>query len=387
MPSALETTASSSDLPPLDLHVIGAGKGESVVLRLPDGSWGVVDCYASVPDDPDTNPTAVFLRQQGVKTLDFVCLTHPHDDHFVGMARLIDEFRPREFWRFGALSPAHIRTYLAYLQLRAKAAHSEELGRSAYELMCVFERAYRGAKAKTLRTARLTSRSVLRDTRVGDPEHGPRLRVECLAPSGNQVEAYERAVLSCVESDGRRVKGRLPHSAHNRVSVVLRVTYGQTRLVLGGDLEAAGWHDVVEEHGEGGLSASAVKVSHHGSENGYCDGLWGRFAAERPPIAVVTPYYRFHLPEPEALSHIAVHAASVYTTCPTTPGTPERTARRRRAPQPQAAAPIESRLAVRHTFAARILPAAAPRACQCTFRFDPQGHCLGPEIEHPGFRL
>ena len=94
---------SSIDAPTLEVHLLGGGKGESVVLKLPDGQWGVVDCYSGSVTNPDANPTTQFLRSRGVTTLLFVCLTHPHDDHFLGMVKLIEEFRPREFWRFGCL--------------------------------------------------------------------------------------------------------------------------------------------------------------------------------------------------------------------------------------------------------------------------------------------
>lgn len=30
----------------LTVHVIGSGKGESIILQMPNGEWGVVDCYA-----------------------------------------------------------------------------------------------------------------------------------------------------------------------------------------------------------------------------------------------------------------------------------------------------------------------------------------------------
>lgn len=66
----------------LEVHVLGAGRGESIVLRLPDGGWGVVDCCASSSSDESKNSTLEFLRSRNIKELEFLCLTHPHDDHY-----------------------------------------------------------------------------------------------------------------------------------------------------------------------------------------------------------------------------------------------------------------------------------------------------------------
>ncbi len=103
----------------LEIHLFGATKGESIVLRLPDGRWGVVDCYASSIDRPETNPAIRLLRERSVSELAFLCLTHAHDDHFSGMSHLIREFRPREFWSALPLDPEDFRLLQTYLKAEA----------------------------------------------------------------------------------------------------------------------------------------------------------------------------------------------------------------------------------------------------------------------------
>jgi len=66
----------------LVIHVIGSGAiGESIVVQLPNGNWGVVDCYASSLPNLETNFTLQFLLNQQIQHLEFLCLTHPHNDH------------------------------------------------------------------------------------------------------------------------------------------------------------------------------------------------------------------------------------------------------------------------------------------------------------------
>ena len=73
----------------LTIHVISSGIGESIVIGLPDKKWGVIDCYTPDITDPSKNPTIDFLRKNGVKELEFICLTHPHSDHYRGLRDLL----------------------------------------------------------------------------------------------------------------------------------------------------------------------------------------------------------------------------------------------------------------------------------------------------------
>lgn len=63
------------------------------------------------------------------------------------------------------------------------------------------------------------------------------------------------------------------------------------------------------------LAAEIVKVSHHGSTNGYCTDLWSTFVSRKQTIAVLTPYHRHHLPETAALDEISRCAGTVYSVC------------------------------------------------------------------------
>jgi beta-lactamase superfamily II metal-dependent hydrolase len=356
------TPASSIDAPTLEVHVLGGSKGESIVLKLPDGHWGVVDCYAESATDPGTNPTTQFLRGRGVTSLLFVCLTHPHDDHFLGMVKLLEEFRPREFWRFGCLSHEHIHRLIRYQMLQARSSQSEELTRSAQELLDIFAQAREGVVKRSMTVCRATSRMTLYPPPA---DRSVSFRIECLSPTGRQAELYEKAIFECIGPDGQ-IARKLPHSQHNDVSVVLRIVYGDTRVVLGGDLEAVGWADVISETGGTNLEASAVKVSHHGSENGYCDGLWEHFAAAGKPIAVITPAHRYKLPKPTALTHISGHARAIYATCR------PRLDWRVLHPGSGPGAPLESRLAIRETFST--IPATdGTQSGRCSLKFDAAG--------------
>lgn len=371
----MTTPASSTEAPRLEVHVLGGSKGESIVLKLPDGRWGVVDCCSESISDANANPTTRFLRGRGVDKLFFVCLTHPHDDHFLGMSKLIEEFEPEEFWRFGCLGHEHIVKLLTYHAIKAKKTpENKELSSSSEELNAVFDVVFdRVVNKRVMSGCRANSRTVLHPSRPGSRAT---YTIECLSPTLPQTERYERAIVNCIGPDNQIAK-TLPRSRHNDISLVLKITYGKTKIILGGDLEKPGWEDVVKETGATRLSALAVKVSHHGSENGYCDGLWGHFSREGRPIAVVTPYHRHSLPKPSALDHISPHAREIFSTCPPRLGWT--------APASSGAAPLESRLLIRRSFSA--IPEAGMRECgRCTLIIDDEGGVV-VEIEPPGLSL
>lgn len=89
------------------LHFLGDGKGESIALDTPLG-WGVVDCFSY----QGRVPVLEFLRNKGVTNLRFLALTHPHEDHFLGMDKLAEYFLAKdgiqEFWRFPALDACRL---------------------------------------------------------------------------------------------------------------------------------------------------------------------------------------------------------------------------------------------------------------------------------------
>jgi beta-lactamase superfamily II metal-dependent hydrolase len=297
--------------------VIGGATGESIVLGLPNGTWGVVDCYARSPDDPATNPTLAFLRSRGVESLEFVCLTHPHDDHFRGMSHLLEAYPVRRFWRFGSLSRQHLENLLDYLKGDADERGNEQDRRAADDLQKTLQMVRQLLDRGDLRTFHLTDVKPLIRTR--HVRRGPRVRVWGIAPSSDAVERYQVVVLDSLKwlhTPHAARPTEPPRLEHNNVSAALVVEYGDTRLVLGGDVEVAGWVDAVRgaDDLEVRLDATFVKASHHGSLNGHCPGLWDRFSSRRKPAVVVTSYVRSGLPTLEGVNHIARHSDRLLVT-------------------------------------------------------------------------
>jgi beta-lactamase superfamily II metal-dependent hydrolase len=370
------TPASNTEKASLEIHVLGGGQGESIVIRMPDGRWGVVDCFTTSPATIDYNPTALFLRARGVTQLHFVCLTHPHQDHFMGMVELMAEFRPREFWRFGSLSHEHVNNLVHYYEAKAIVKGRNEFSRTAEELLALFGASLQGVESHTMNVEHATARATLYPPAAEEPTE---YHIECLSPTGNQITLYEAAIVRCVTPAGK-LGEKLTKTHHNNISVVLKISYGTTIVFLGGDLETAGWTEVVGRYAEHMLNATAIKVSHHGSPNGYCPNLWARFAAKTKPVAIVAPSNQHRLPKPDAVTHIKDHASALFSTCKPwsavdAPG--EATAGNARS--------VKSRTALRVGMVAALAPSRPAAGC-CSLVFDSGGNCHVETFE-PARRL
>ena len=81
----------------LELNVIGYhDQGESVVFFIKtDGmvaQTGLVDCYKT----EEQNAVKMVLEKERIKKVDFVCWTHPHDDHTRGLDEIWKEYCTKE---------------------------------------------------------------------------------------------------------------------------------------------------------------------------------------------------------------------------------------------------------------------------------------------------
>jgi beta-lactamase superfamily II metal-dependent hydrolase len=365
----------TTDQPRLSIHVLGAAKGESIVIQLPDGRWGVVDCYARSPDDPSSNPTISLLREQGAGELEFLCLTHPHDDHFRGIGQLLDEFPVRYFWHFGAQSAAQFKLLVKYVRLEAEQEATEESRQSGRLFSEIWQRVDRFRRAKKTRLKECRPATLLYPVPADWSAH---FRVIGLAPSAEQSAIYHKGYTECFDQAGR-FKDRLPREHHNRISIALLLIFGSTKIILGGDVESPGWTDVLMDINPHELAANLVKVSHHGSTTGYCGDLWKHFSASGKPHAVITSYLSQGLPQRRALDHIREHTPSILLTCATA-------VRQTELPERVAPQILRSRLALLRKMG-HLEDEASHRCGRWTLMFDDQGHCVGRNSAPPALDL
>ena len=271
------------------LHVVDVDHGDAMILELPDyeglAHFGIID--AGRPELSyrtrlaDYLEELIRLRSLGSGyVIEFVCITHPHEDHYGGLGELLDRFEPqiRQFWDCGFRTSA-----TTYNKLLDRVAGTDSI---AYlRLASGFEAGFGTTRIVAL---------------------GPSLDLR------NRFDTYG--------------------VDRNNASLILQIRFGNSVAILAGDAFFDSWGKVVEEfprqtqitffrdaqvarsEGANQLNCQLLKVSHHGSKHGtsleYLEKLNPSYfmitCAGRQWYATSKPGWGTDWPHPLTLQTIAV---------------------------------------------------------------------------------
>ncbi len=186
----------------VSVSFIDVGQGDCELITA-----GVRNILIDSGDIMCVDRTIGFLRSNGVKRLDIVIVTHPHDDHFGGMSEILKSFPVGQ-----VIMPK-----------------TEVRGSSFGKMMSVLEE-----RNIPLQNAEPGKRFIL----------GERTFLDILAP------LYD------------------DYTEENNFSVVTRLIHGETSFLFTGDLERMGELDLVDK--DVFLDSDVLKVGHHGSAGSSC---------------------------------------------------------------------------------------------------------------------
>lgn len=236
-------------------HVLQAvffsvGQGDAILLWRPGGPVVLVDCGpVRETYDAGVDTLLPYLHRQGIRQVDLLVLTHGHEDHVGGAAAVLGAVRVRELWLGAGVDG------------RAWGGHA--------------------------RDGPPTPGTVVRPAAGHRKVLAPGWEVEVLHPSPG-----------------------IAATDPNDTSLVLLVNYGQTSLLLAGDLE---------EEGEGLLAQAGrlpqvdlLKVPHHGGPAS-CGEHFLRLVRPRHAVIQVGPNPFGH-PAPETLRRLERTGARVWRT-------------------------------------------------------------------------
>lgn len=188
------------------LAVLDVGQADSILVKSPAGRTMLIDAGNGRSDVEKV--VLPFLRAQGITSLDYLVLTHPHQDHVGGMPTLLDSLPVSAF--VDSVQPGITnQTYLQTLQ-------------------AVQTKAIKPIKARRGQT---------------DIDLGAGTEVKVLGPEDPLLETGD--------------------STTNNNGVVLRLTYGSVSVFLAADIEQEAERRLLGRRDN--LRSQILKVGHHGS--------------------------------------------------------------------------------------------------------------------------
>jgi len=294
--STNQATTSATDVATLQLFFFGPGVGESIVLRLPCGQWGVVDCYLS--STSVKGGVVDFLKQKKVERLAFFCLTHPHEDHYLGAHLLLKRYAHSvdRIWRHPGFSKRDLSArMLLGAKIRSRRIltsdpEAELLADGYLKVLRAIDDAKRGLTADTYRRV-IAPLSLLKTSTY---------EISALKPGSALLDDVESRMARMNVNKGYLLLNEEDGAVLNSLSVVLLIEFGQAQIFLLGDSQGA--QDSLHPHS---AEFAAVKVAHHGSRNGL--GADGVGVSKQKTYAircgVITPYTRSSLPSPDMIAH------------------------------------------------------------------------------------
>ncbi len=241
----------------LRVTFLDVGQGDAAIVDLPDGSLMLVDTGGAFETgaDPGARVLVPLLRARRRARIHRLVITHPHPDHYGGVAAIAARFPIDEIWDSGQ-APDEDPDGSWSRALASLGAHARVLAPRA---LCEHPREHAGA------------------------------RIEVLWP--------------CPAFD--------PGWDANDNSLVLRITFGSRTLLLLGDAEAHAEAALLARGLRGPVDV--LKVGHHGSQTSSTEALVDALA---PHLAIVSAGVgnRFGHPHEDVVARLSRHHATILRT-------------------------------------------------------------------------
>lgn len=225
----------------LGVTILDVGQGDASVVKLPDGKAMLIDGGAE-NNSAGRRAVAPYLWAHGIKSIDFLVLSHYHPDHYGGLLYIMDNFPVGEAWAG-----------------RSQSKMAEEFRRKLNQQAIPF-----------------------RTLQRGDYRDGTGYRIYILHP-------YD-------EFQAGSARGGF--SNENSASLVLKIVTPEGAMLFPGDIEEEAEEDLL--HLGGVLSSDVIKVPHHGGRTSSSPGF---LDAVSPAIAVISAGLKnpFHHPHEQTL--------------------------------------------------------------------------------------
>ncbi|MGD0337935.1 MAG: DNA internalization-related competence protein ComEC/Rec2 [Bacteroidota bacterium] len=225
-------SAAFSFPPRMTVTFLDVGQGDATVIEYPDGKILLIDSGSRTSNsDAGQRVILPFLKWKGITHVDAFVLTHGHSDHVGGALSVIESIPVKKVYIPRTDVPSSLLTDL---------------------------------------------QKIIQEKNIP---------IESLS-AGMQIDAFDNTRLYVLHPNGILSESRseLNRPNLNNTSIVLRLCYGRSSILLTGDAEEAVEQELCEYYGVF-LHSSILKVAHHGSINASSDSF---ISTVKPAHAVVS---------------------------------------------------------------------------------------------------
>ncbi|TYP56687.1 ComEC/Rec2 family competence protein [Thermosediminibacter litoriperuensis] len=230
----------------LEVNFLDVGQADSIFIIFPGGSTMLVDAG----NNDDAKTVINYIKKKGVKRIDAVVATHPHEDHIGAIDDVIHTFD------IGKIYMPRVTTTTKTFRDLMQAVSDKKL------------------KITTVKGGMTIPLEAGIDIRV-------------LAPNNTRYDEL------------------------NNYSAVLKITYKNNSFLLTGDAEKLSEREMLEKKYD--LKADVLKVGHHGSSSStsteFLKSVWPRYA-----VISFGKDNDYGHPHRETLERLRKHNVKVYTT-------------------------------------------------------------------------
>lgn len=262
----------------INVYTIGyESKGESIYISIESNDKeffydALIDCYKT-----NKNRTIELLKRiKSEKVLNCICLTHYHDDHFIGLDEILDEYSKKE-------------TMVLVPDVDCESSLSD----GAISI--------RNRIADIVRRGRQNFGTV---QKIADPKQ----IVNADLYIDNKKVEFEILAISPLSKVTMRNVGRNPEEIEqNDYSISLLITLGNIRILFTGDTMNNTLNNI-----EGNYSINYLKIPHHGSKDS--DKIFEKINMDNNTVCVATNYQSSNLPNIDILNKYNDITDEVYIT-------------------------------------------------------------------------
>ena len=257
--NGIHTAKAAQTAQTFKIHFIDVGCADAALLQYGEGEdakYALIDTgAASYHETTDTTidkaktPVYEYLNKLGVKHLEFVLLTHPHQDHIGGMAKILSDTTIQIDKIYGNdLNIQYLISSDTKAEQNAENTRWTEFDKTVYNnFKAALEE--RNAKAEELQD----------DT----------LKVDYVVPTAGETISFGEAKMTFygpLENDyvyGRQVD--LNTRQENKYSIVTKIVYGSNSFLMTGDAQQETIEKIVNKGYD--LTAQVLKEPHHGYQD------------------------------------------------------------------------------------------------------------------------